>query len=139
MKYSKRSDDWLKYILWIVSIAFAIVLVIFFINLMNNKIFKEVPDGYKFSVTDFSTENHQSWTTYYIYDDSILADTTLDSDQDLDRIAIIYYGIDTSELKLNENDTYESCNKTDCYKYPKVLAEIKKLIVGKVSREYTRL
>ncbi|MBR3176020.1 hypothetical protein IKF26_01300 [Candidatus Saccharibacteria bacterium] len=134
----EKQEQWIHYGFWIVAFALAIFAAFFFVNLLDNK-FKPIPDGYRFSVTDHSTMNDKNWATYYIYDGYILVDKEVADDGSEASKAVIYDGIDTSTLELNEQDIAEFCDVDACYHYPKVIDTIKKMLVNKASREYTRL
>ncbi len=135
----KRQNKIIHYGLWIISTVIISLAISFFIKLLNNHVLQPIPDGYRFSVVDHSTTNTADWKTYYIYDNQIIVYKEFPDESSSSSPAVIYDNLDTTDLVLNEEDLAKSCDSGGCYQYPKVLNEIKKLIAGKVSREFLRL
>lgn len=132
---TQNKESWLRYGFWVIAVALAAFAIWFFINMFNHKL-AAVPDGYKFSIEDHYAANTATWVTYYIYDTYVLVRND-DPDSNGSSPAIIYDGVDTSKLTLDENDTTKACDSDSCYEYPKVLSSVKQSIVGKAWREYT--
>lgn len=129
-----KKESWLRYGFWCIAIIFVIIAVWFFVGMFNQN-FSSVPSGYKFSIEDHYAKNTSTWSTYYVYDTYVLVQD--DSPEPSATPVVIYDGIDTSAFELDESDTTRTCDSDSCYEYPKVLAAVKKSIVGKPWREYT--
>ncbi|MBR3256139.1 hypothetical protein IKG10_00480 [Candidatus Saccharibacteria bacterium] len=113
------------------------ILIYTFINVMNTEVSANVPDGYKFSVSnDYHTRVR---TTYYVYEDKILVEDEGFNDDSVDRTVKIYDDINTDLLQLDVEDTIEICEYGSCSQVPKVLVTIKQLLSRKVGREYIGL
>ena len=108
----KKSVRILFFIIIIAIIGLAVWL---FGNFLNNNT-KAVPDG------------------YYVYDKYIIEQ----KDPASAAYPLIYEGLDTTSLVLDEKSLAKVCDQSACYKYPKVVDEIKKLLTGRPSREYIR-
>ena len=126
-----------RYIFFIIVIALVALAISLLINFKNN-ITKPVPDGYKFSVVDHTTKDTEKWATYYVYDTYIIVYKDQKNEKSKASPSLIYEGLDTSGLVLDEKSTAKTCDSDACYTYPKVLNAIKKLLVGRPSREYLR-
>ncbi len=127
-----------RYGFFAIAITVVAMALSLFLNLFNNKVSKPVPDGYKFSVTDHASENTSNWATYYIYDNSIIVFKEFKDESSNISPTVIYEGLNTSDLVLDENATAKTCDSAACYNYPKVLDAIKKLLINRPSREYLR-
>lgn len=127
-----------RILFFIIIIAVAGLAVWLFMNFLNNNT-KAVPDGYKFSVANHASSDSSKWVTYYVYDKYIIEQKDTSSAQASSASpALIYEGLDTTSLVLDEKSLTKVCDQAACYKYPKVVDEIKKLLTGRPSREYIR-
>ena len=134
-----KKGNWMRYTLWGVAALCISVLFFTFFSTITNEISAAVPEGYKFSVTDHYNEGSNIRTTYYIYENKIFVeDESFESDS-VNRATLIYDGVNTHDLILDENDTAELCELGVCHSAPKVLITIKKLIANKPGREYIGL
>ena len=125
-----------RILFFIIVIAIVGLAAWLFINFFNNNT-KAVPDGYKFSVENHASSDSEKWVTYYVYDKYIIEQKDAPSAQTSPvSPSIIYEGLDTSSLALDEAAISKVCDQVACYKYPKVVDDIKKLLTGRPSREY---
>lgn len=131
-----KKGNFVRYGLWAIVIALLIISAVISVQILKNEFSSTVPSGYKFLVADAQAEANGTRTTYYVYADSILVDTLDLTSESSIRNSYIYDNIDTSSLELDLEDTYDECDKNDCYKIPKVVSSIKKMIQGKAGREY---
>ena len=135
-----KKGSWMRYTLWGIGAICIAVLFYNFIHIMNGKdAAASVPEGYRFSVTDDYTDNSTIRTTYYVYEGKILVADESQNDGRINRSVLIYDGISTTSLQLDENDTIEICELGACSERPKVLAVIKRLVSRKIGREYLGL
>ena len=134
-----KKSSWMRYTLWGIAATCIAVLLYFFFDMMNYHNSPRVPDGYKFSVTNNYTDDSKIHTTYYVYNDSIFVENESIDDDMVNRMVLIYDNINTESLSLDTNDTIEDCELGFCHQIPKVISSIKKLISGKIGREYVRL
>ena len=135
-----KKGSWMRYTLWGIGTICIAVLLYNFIHIMNGKdAAASVPEGYRFSVTDDYTDNSTIRTTYYVYEGKILVADESQNDGRINRSVLIYDGISTTSLQLDENDTIEICELGACSERPKVLAVIKRLVSRKIGREYLGL
>ncbi len=133
-----NQNKFVRYGFFIVAIVLVVLAALLFKNFFDNNVSKPVPDGYKFSITDHNTKNTEDWATYYVYDNHIIVLKEIKDNNSKGSQDTIYEGLDTSRLILDESDTSKTCDSVACYTYPKVLDAIKKLLVGRPSREYLR-
>ena len=136
-----KKGNWMRYTLWGIATICIATLLISFITLMNKDTSSiSAPDGYRFSVTDNYTENSRISTTYYVYNNNkiIVRDESI-VDGKPNVTMLVYDGISTAALALNEEDTTEICELGACIEKPKVLAVIKNLLSRKVGHEYIGL
>lgn len=132
-----KKGNWMRYTLWGLASLCIAILIYTFINVMNTEVSANVPDGYKFSVSnDYHTRVR---TTYYVYEDKILVEDEGFNDDSVDRTVKIYDDINTDLLQLDVEDTIEICEYGSCSQVPKVLVTIKQLLSRKVGREYIGL
>ena len=131
-----KKGNWMRYTLWGFAAICIVGLLYAFFNMINYQNSPNVPQDYKFSVTDDYSENSKIRTTYYVYDDRIFVENESFDNDNNNRTALIYDNIDTKSLNLNPDDTTEICELGFCHSVPKVLATIKQLISHKVGREY---
>ena len=134
-----KKGNWLRYTLWGLAAVCIGVLIYTFITTLNGEISATVPAGYRFSVVDNYAEGSPIRTTYYVYKNKIFVEDESFTDDTVNRIVMIYDGINTDPLELDESDTVEICELGACYTRPKVLLVIKNLISGKAGREYIAL
>ena len=131
----------MRYILWSIGVICIIVLFANFIATINKDIGTiSAPDGYKFSVIDNYHENSSITTTYYVYNNNRIItkdESIVDNKPNISML--IYDGINTASLELDEEDTIEICELGACLEKPKIIAVIKKLISRKIGREYIGL
>ena len=127
-----------RYGFFVIAIIVAVLAIFLFKNIFENNVSKPVPDGYRFSITDRNTKDTTKWATYYVYDSYIIVYKEQKDESSKNSQSTIYEGLDTSDLVFDEGVTTKSCDSSACYTYPKVLDAIKKLLVGKPSREYSR-
>ena len=69
-----KKGNWMRYTLWALGIVCIGVLIYTFVFTMSGEVSASVPEGYKFSVTDNYANGSKTRTTYYVYDDRILAE-----------------------------------------------------------------
>lgn len=131
-----KKGNWMRYTIWGLGVICIGLLIYTFVQMMEGNVSASVPEGYKFAVTNNYNEGSKIRTTYYVYDDRILVESESFEDDKNNRALMMYDGIDTSGLALNTEDTAEICELGSCRSYPKVLSSIKKMISGKVGREY---
>ena len=131
-----KKGNLMRYSLWALAAVCIAVLVSTFTSMMNGNISAVVPDGYKFSVTDNYSEGSRLRTTYYVYDNKIFVEDEGFEDDAVNRVVMIYDGINTQSLEYREDDVTQICEFGSCYERPKVLAVIKQLISRKIGREY---
>ena len=131
-----KKGNWMRYTLWgLAAICITLLLTTFF-GAMNGEISAAVPEGYKFAVTDNYAEGSNIRTTYYVYDDCIMVEDESFESNMVNRVVMVYDGINTSTLALNSEDTTEICELGSCHSAPKVLMTVKKLISRRPGREY---
>ena len=133
-----KKGNWMRYTLWALGIVCIGVLIYTFAFTMSGEVSASVPEGYKFSVTDNYANGSKTRTTYYVYDDRILAEDEGFEDDSVNRVVLVYDGINTSTLKY-DTDAIELCELGACEEKPKILATIKSLISRKIGREYIGL
>ena len=131
----------MRYILWGIGALCVTILLVSFISMMNTDVTSaSAPEGYRFSVVDEYTEDSNISTTYYVYDDNrIITKDESVIDGKINASMLIYDGISTATLSLDEDDTIEICELGACIEKPKIIAVIKKLISRKIGREYIGL
>ena len=133
-----KKGNWMRYSLWILAAICIGVLIYTFINTVNGEVSANVPEGYRFVVTDNYIEGSGLRTRYYVYDDKILVEDESANDNIVSRTVMIYDGINTAPLNYDE-ETVELCELGACKEKPKILATIKTLISRKIGREYIGL
>ncbi len=131
-----KKGNWMRYTLWGLATLCVLVLAVTFVNTMNGEISASVPDGYKFMLTDNYGEGSNVRTTYYVYDGKILMEDESFMDDKVNRVVMIYDGINTNDLTLDNEDRVDVCELGSCKSHPKVLMTIKNLISRKTGREY---
>lgn len=131
-----KKGSWMRYTLWGLAVICIAVLMTTFFGMLNGEISAAVPDGYKFSVTNNYSDKSRVRTTYYVYDNRIFVEDESFEKDSVNRIVLVYEGVNTDSLVLDPNDTIEICELGTCYQVPKVLAVIKKLVSKKTGREY---
>ena len=131
-----KKGNWMRYTIWGLGVICIGILIYTFVQMMEGNVSASIPEGYKFAVTNNYGEGSKIRTTYYVYDDRILVESESFEDDKSNRALMMYDGIDTSGLVLNTEDTAEICELGSCRSYPKALSTIKKMISGKVGREY---
>ncbi|MBQ3353362.1 hypothetical protein IJG89_03430 [Candidatus Saccharibacteria bacterium] len=131
-----KKGNWMRYTLWILAAVCIGMLIHAFITTMNGEVSANVPDDYRFALTDNYAEGSHIRTSYYVYDDKILVEDESFDDHGVNRVVMIYDNINTTSLYLDSEDTIEICELGSCGAYPKVLATIKSLISRKIGREY---
>lgn len=129
-----KKGNLMRYTLWGLAAVCIGILIYTFTTTMNSEVSASVPDGYKFSVS--SDYNTRVRTTYYVYDDKILVEDEGFNDDSVDRVVMIYDGVNTDSLKLDPEDTIQVCKYGTCSQVPKVFAVIKQLLSRKIGREY---
>lgn len=133
-----KKGNWMRYSLWILAAICIGVLIYTFINTVNGEVSANVPEGYRFVVTDNYIEGSNLRTRYYVYDNKILVEDESTNDNIVSRTVMIYDGINTAPLNYDE-ETVELCELGACKEKPKILATIKSLISRKIGREYIGL
>lgn len=133
-----KKGNWMRYSLWIIAAICIGVLIYTFINTVNGEVSANVPEGYRFVVTDNYIEGSSLRTRYYVYDNKILVEDESTNDNIVSRTVMIYDGINTAPLNYDE-ETVELCELGACKEKPKILATIKTLISRKIGREYIGL
>ncbi|MBR3246505.1 hypothetical protein IKF87_01325 [Candidatus Saccharibacteria bacterium] len=133
-----KKGNWMRYSLWILAAICIGVLIYTFINTVNGEVSANVPEGYRFVVTDNYIEGSGLRTRYYVYDNKILVEDESANDNIVSRTVMIYDGINTAPLNYDE-ETVELCELGACKEKPKILATIKTLISRKIGREYIGL
>lgn len=133
-----KKGNWMRYSLWILAAICIGVLIYTFINTVNGEVSANVPEGYRFVVTDNYIEGSSLRTRYYVYDNKILVEDESTNDNIVSRTVMIYDGINTAPLNYDE-ETVELCELGACKEKPKILATIKTLISRKIGREYIGL
>lgn len=134
-----KKGNWMRYTLWAVAAICIAILFSTFFSMMNGEISAAVPAGYKFSVVDNYTDGSNLRTTYYVYDDHIIVEDESFKADAVNRTVMIYDGISTTSLTLNNDDTTEICELGTCHSVPKVLFVVKQLISRRPGREYLGL
>ena len=133
-----KKGNWMRYSLWVLAAICIGVLIYTFINTVNGEVSANVPEGYRFVVTDNYIEGSSLRTRYYVYDNKILVEDESANDNIVSRTVMIYDGINTAPLNYDE-ETVELCELGACKEKPKILATIKTLISRKIGREYIGL
>lgn len=133
-----KKGNWMRYSLWALAAICIGVLIYTFINTVNGEVSANVPEGYRFVVTDNYIEGSSLRTRYYVYDNKILVEDESTNDNIVSRTVMIYDGINTAPLNYDE-ETVELCELGACKEKPKILATIKSLISRKIGREYIGL
>ena len=133
-----KKGNWMRYSLWALAAICIGVLIYTFINTVNGEVSANVPEGYRFVVTDNYIEGSNLRTRYYVYDNKILVEDESTNDNIVSRTVMIYDGINTAPLNYDE-ETVELCELGACKEKPKILATIKSLISRKIGREYIGL
>lgn len=131
-----KKGNFVRYGLWAIVVVLLIVSAVISTQILKNEFSTTVPSGYKFIVSDAKAEANGNRTTYYVYADSILVDNLDLTSESRKRTSYIYDNVDTSSLELDTEDTYDECDSDACYKIPKVVQSIKKMLHGKIGREY---
>lgn len=134
MAYKK--GNLMRYTIWGLGVVCIGILIFTFVQMMEGNVSASIPEGYKFAVTNNYGEGSNIRTTYYVYDDRILVESESFEENKDHRALMIYDGVDTSNLTLDTEDMAEICELGGCRSYPKALSAIKKLLAGKVGREY---
>ena len=132
-----KKGNWMRYTLWGFAAICIGVLIYTFVTMMSGEVSANVPEGYRFSVTDNYKEGSNIRTTYYVYEDKILVEDESFTDDTVNR-AIMIYDVNTDTLQYDA-DTIEMCELGTCKEKPKILATIKNLISRKIGREYLGL
>lgn len=136
-----KKGNWMRFTLWgIGAVCIAILFANFIATINKDASTISAPEGYKFSVTNNYHEGSTISTTYYVYQDNkiiVRDESTIDDHPNISML--IYDGINTSPLELDENDTIEICELGACSEKPKIIAVIKNLISRKLGREYIGL
>ncbi len=130
-----KKGNWMRYTLWGLAAICIAILVYTFVNTVNGDVSAAVPEGYRFSVTDNYVEGSKVRTRYYVYDDKIFVEDESFDDDTVNRVIMIYDGINTTSLQY-DTDTIELCELGACREKPKILATIKSLISRRIGREY---
>ncbi len=130
-----KKGNWMRYTLWGLAAICIAILVYTFVNTVNGDVSAAVPEGYRFSVTDNYVEGSKVRTRYYVYDDKIFVEDESFDDDTVNRVILIYDGINTTSLQY-DTDTIELCELGACREKPKILATIKSLISRRIGREY---
>lgn len=130
-----KKGNWMRYTLWGLAAICIAILVYTFVNTVNGDVSAAVPEGYRFSVTDNYVEGSKIRTRYYVYDDKIFVEDESFDDDTVNRVILIYDGINTTSLQY-DTDTIELCELGACREKPKILATIKSLISRRIGREY---
>ncbi len=125
----------MRYTLWGLAAICIAMLIYTFVNTVNGDVSAAVPEGYRFSVTDNYVEGSKVRTRYYVYDDKIFVEAESFDDDTVNRVIMIYDGINTTSLQY-DTDTIELCELGACREKPKILATIKSLISRRIGREY---
>lgn len=134
-----KKGNWMRYTLWGVAAVCIAVLFSTFFSMMNGEISAAVPPDYKFAVTDNYNSGSNIRTTYYVYDNRIFVEDEGFESASVNRTVMIYDGINTASLELDEEDTIDICELGTCHQVPKVLPVIKQLISRRPGREYLGL
>jgi hypothetical protein len=130
-----KKGNWMRYTLWGLAAICIAILIYTFVNTVNGDVSAAVPEGYRFSVTDNYVEGSKVRTRYYVYDDKIFVEDESFDDDTVNRVIMIYDGINTTSLQY-DTDTIELCELGACREKPKILATIKSLISRRIGREY---
>ncbi len=130
-----KKGNWMRYTLWGLAAICIAILIYTFVNTVNGDVSAAVPEGYRFSVTDNYVEGSKVRTRYYVYDDKIFVEDESFDDDTVNRVIMIYDGINTTSLHY-DTDTIELCELGACREKPKILATIKSLISRRIGREY---
>lgn len=130
-----KKGNWMRYTLWGLAAICIAILIYTFVNTVNGDVSAAVPEGYRFSVTDNYVEGSKVRTRYYVYDDKIFVEDESFDDDTVNRVILIYDGINTTSLQY-DTDTIELCELGACREKPKILATIKSLISRRIGREY---
>jgi hypothetical protein len=130
-----KKGNWMRYTLWGLAAICIAMLIYTFVNTVNGDVSAAVPEGYRFSVTDNYVEGSKVRTRYYVYDDKIFVEDESFDDDTVNRVILIYDGINTTSLQYDA-DTIELCELGACREKPKILATIKSLISRRIGREY---
>ncbi|MBQ9484602.1 hypothetical protein IJU85_00650 [Candidatus Saccharibacteria bacterium] len=130
-----KKGNWMRYTLWGLAAICIAMLIYTFVNTVNGDVSAAVPEGYRFSVTDNYVEGSKVRTRYYVYDDKIFVEDESFDDDTVNRVIMIYDGINTTSLQY-DTDTIELCELGACREKPKILATIKSLISRRIGREY---
>ena len=130
-----KKGNWMRYTLWGLAAICIAMLIYTFVNTVNGDVSAAVPEGYRFSVTDNYVEGSKVRTRYYVYDDKIFVEDESFDDDTVNRVIMIYDGINTTSLQY-DTDTIELCELGACRENPKILATIKSLISRRIGREY---
>ena len=133
-----KKESWKRYILWEIVATLLIVSAIIWIRSIKQEFSSEMPEGYRFAVMDERSEEKGLMTTYYVYDNKIIMKQVGLSEGVEEKPAMIYDGIDTSSLEYNERELEKTCTHKKCYKIPKVVNAIERVLVNKVGREYNK-
>ena len=135
-KANEKKEIWLRYGFWIIAILLAGAAIFALTKISGGgDSGLNVPSDYKFVIEDHYPKSDNTWATYYVYSNYILVKK--DGESTKTEPMMIYDGIDSSKLKYDLDDTTKICDTDSCYRYPKVLTTIKKLISNKFGREYT--
>lgn len=133
-----RQNKIVHYGLWIIAFVVVALASGFFTRILNEQVWQPVPSGYRFSVSDHASKDTSRWNTYYIYDNQIIVYREFPDENAKHSPATIYDNINTSTLVLDEKALAESCDQDACYRYPKVLDQIKALLANRINREFLR-
>ena len=131
-----HQNKFVRYSYWTLAVLAVVLAATFLVTFLNNNS-KAVPDGYKFLIADYPSDDSGNWTTYYVYDNRIIVKSGSKS-QNEDEHSLVYDGLNTSSLVLDDSILAKHCDSKNCYSYPKVLDDIKSMINNKPSREYVK-
>ena len=130
----------MRYLLWALGVVCVAALITTFLNVISSDSFSaSIPDGYRFYVSDNYNGDGKLRTTYYVYDNKIIAEDESFSNDKVNRTVLVYDNISTASLQYNDAETTKFCELGACIEKPKVLVTIKNLISRQTGREYIGL
>lgn len=137
---SYKKGNYMRYTLWSLAAICIGLLIYTFITTLNSDISANIPEGYRFSVTENYANDPNIRTSYYVYEDRILVEKESYDDHGLNRSLVMYDGVDTKNLSYDSSQDAEDCDETNsCKARTKALTSIRKLISRKTGREYVGL
>lgn len=134
-KHKAKVEKWLKGCFLVLVVISVGIAAWYFVGAVQEKTVMAAPGGYRLVVAEETGNN--SRTVYYVYEDKIFKEEEKYEGEELaSDMFWVYDGVDTSTVEYEGEDATVICTVSECREKKKALAALKKLLDGKVSREY---